>query len=502
MIGIKIGDEFLDLPPDVTFGLEIYNSLVQEDFTPGMLSYPVMALPSPKNQRLLGWPGLLNKPGGTTAAIPCGLYLFNTLYKPGLLKVGRSNAKGTSINFQSDAGDISTGKDIPLQDIDLGTDVLSFQTTNIYPDANFVLAPVKNSAFYDSKNADFAGYLNYYDGGFQVNTGLNQYAIVPFPFFSYIFRKVMAHFGYTVTEGWLDSEEIRRVIIYNNYALDLRAETGLNDYQTAIDFRNHVPDIKVGEFLRAVKSFFCLGYIFDPIAKTLEIVPRGNVLADLGYTDITPRIEKAYETEPNTSDGFTLEMQMDAGDELTKPEIITWPKYKVGNGAETIATGAGTLEMYRGTDALKPYRSWLVPEAKQKGSSPEFGLGTNKFTLRLLNYHGMQPDSLGGRYPLASWDTINYSGSKVGTLALRWEGPKGLYQQCWKSWLTWRTTTIPIDRGIRLDLVDLKTMDMKRKLLMGGPEGTVKALFERYSLTISNKDGIKTAKGQFLKVDL
>lgn len=312
----------------------------------------------------------------------------------------------------------------------------------------------------------------------------------------------MAHFGYTVLTGWLDTPAIAKLFIYNTYALD-KLSGSLNIYETAIDFKNHVPDMKAAEFLKAVRSRFFLDYHFDTKAKTLEIIPLRDIINDQQYLDFTEKIESDYDTAPNNTDGFTLEMALDSGDDLTKSDTTTWNRYIIGNGTDPITTAISTLEMYRGQDSITPARSWLIPEAKQKGSSILFDLGTNKCGLRLLSYLGMQPDSVGNDYPLASWDVINYDGDTVeDTEGLRWDGATGIYQTYAKDWLDFRAATRSIDRSVRLSIVDLLTLNHARKWLSRGSEGTVKMIYEKLSFSISNKNGIKPTKGSFFKVNL
>jgi hypothetical protein len=495
----------LDLNPNTTFGIEINSPFFRTDQTPGTVTYPV-TLPATRNNRmLLGFPEMLANQTSAPIEIPCQLFLEGVLWRIGVLRYrGYNSDKGGSysVNFQADAGDFqSLTRDVSLRSMDLGTDVLSLTVKDIFPAANYALFPVRNGGFYDSKNEAFQGYLNYYQGGgFRSNATTNDYAITPFPYLVGILKKVIETYGYYLKGTWLEEEWVRRLVIYNNNALD-KLTGNLNTYKTAIAFCNHVPDMKVGEFLQAIRILFGLAYQFDATTKTVEIIRLKEVIADLSYLDWTPKAERNYSEEPADANGFTLRQQIETSDDLNQTLSTGWADYKVGSGRQEITTAASTLHMVRETDPLTPARQWLLPATKQQGTSLPFETGDNSFSLRLLSYQGLQADSQGNTYPLGTAVAEKYSGTLAGAKGLQWAGTGGRSED-WSAWLDFLAQARPIERTIRLNMVDLVSLNPAKKIMIQAPEGTVKAFWNKISLTASLKDGIGKAKVSFIKTPL
>jgi len=500
MIGFNINDEALDLEPGTMVQVEYFSSLFDVDRIPGMLTYPITLPWSKKNKRLLGFPGQLSVRSYRKEPFACSMYLSN-LWRVGKLFVLGTSDKGISVNFQSDVGDLGEAfKNDSLRDLDLGTDQLVDAVRDIYPATKYALFPVRNPAFYDGKNPDFCQYLNYYDGGFKtnLNSSVHRHARTPFPYLVYIMRRVMAHYGYTLSGAWLEEEETRRLVIYNTQSLD-QPGSASNAFRSGIRFNEHVPDMKVNEFMKAIRAAFGLAYIFNTTTKTMEILRLRDVICNTDYVDWRPRNLHVKEWKPNESEGFRLELKPDSGDALNEQLPDTAFVYQTGKGKQAISTALGTLQMHRGEDALKAGRHWLLPEASQKGGSAIFG-GEAKFSLRLLSYRGLQPDNAGALYPLGTSSTANYGNQEIGSMALAWSGTKGLYEQCHRHWLEFLSETETIETEIDLNMSDLRTLRQELKVMVRDEQAYLKALWGKVSVSVSLQDGIKRAKVPLYKV--
>lgn len=97
------------------------------------------------------------------------------------------------------------------------------------------------------------------------------------------------------------------------------------------------------------------------------------------------------------------------------------------------------------TPAADTGREWLIPRSDQAGifdGLPDFF--RSEFSNSLLYYHGLRKDNQENLYPLGSCDRYDFLGNTIdfeGTpayihdLALRWEGPHGIYEKRYKAWL-------------------------------------------------------------------
>lgn len=506
MIDLKLNHTSLDLGGNANIGLELTSPLFQRNNIPGSISYPFTIPATPNNRRQLNHPELLSSTEQFKTYSDVQLYIEHILYKIGTLKIQDTSDKDYRINFKSDSGDIQEKiKDVKLADIDLGTATLDYNIINsTYPTAKYQLFPLKNPDFYGENNTEFAKYLNYYTpaGAFATNTlGNNQYAIVPFPYLRHILDRIGTHLGYTFTGTWLSEADVQRTVIYNNYALD-NLNAGNNDFITAangIDFKNHVPDITIGQFFVALQNYFGLAFIFNPILKTCQLVRLTDVANNREYIDWTSRTEPGYKNVPYEYLGFELLQSEDSQDKLFEEQDKEWLEQRVDNGGKEIATMASTLFMRTETDEINS-RAWTIPEAKQPGSSPEFDQGINDFTLRFLVYRGLQPDGSANNYPLGTWDINNHAGSAItgAEKTLRWAGSNGLYQQNYKAWLDLFKNTRYVERKTRLNIEDLLNFDWTKKIQIDH----VRYLPVTLRLQVNQKTGIQTANVKLFKVNL
>lgn len=84
------------------------------------------------------------------------------------------------------------------------------------------------------------------------------------------------------------------------------------------------------------------------------------------------------------------------------------------------------------------WRGWRIPSTKQSGVFE--GIPTNlknDCSKSLLFYRGLQKDSLGNDYPMATNDVYDYEGNQIADLSLRLDGPHGIYVKKLKPFVEW-----------------------------------------------------------------
>lgn len=123
---------------------------------------------------------------------------------------------------------------------------------------------------------------------------------------------------------------------------------------------------------------------------------------------------------------------MHDGDDLTNPAYTYYRIVKYRKPGEEIdESWAFNYSM----DMEVSRRFWRVPFVAEKGSSPAWNQKENKPALRLLFYRGMQKDSNGNLYPLASTDVINYEGKIIAQNSLHLNSQYGTYEKHLRRWL-------------------------------------------------------------------
>jgi len=476
MIGLLVAAGWLELAGG-SISLDISNPYFSTDSVPGTTTYPFGVSRTPGNQVRLNFPDVRADQGERVADEPCQLYLEGVLRWVGaLVYLDCDEEKDLyEYSFVADAADLASRIDgVSLPGLDLGTVPLE-----LVPDAaDYALPCLRNAAFYEADKVPAYGQvINYYQGGaYQLNPGGKRAPIVPFLRLVPLLRRVYGALGYAVSGPWLDTEEARQAIVYSDRA----AEDAAGNVLVEFVLNRHVPDIGVAEFTVALQQVFGLAYDFHPVRRELRIRALRDVIADPAYVARTGA--GLARTTAVTGDGYTLEMALEADDELNKTLDTGWAKLVIGKGKQGVSTAAGTLHVVREADPLAPGREWAVPAVAAKGASPAFDNGDDsRCGLRLLYDRGLQADSLGRPYPLATWDARDYAGARVGASTLRWAGEDGLYATWHAAWLGFLDRATTKERPMQFGIADLLSLDPARKELVEGK----KYLWEKVSLSLS-----------------
>ncbi|OUJ69133.1 hypothetical protein [Hymenobacter crusticola] len=448
MIRLTTDDGQLQLPAD-SLSIDVLNPYFEADAIPGISTQAFALSWTRENLRLLNFPHRYRGAGGPPA-VPAYLYLDGPLWQRGALVYRECDEQRQKLtyNFAAAATDLQTQiSGVNIRDLNLGSVPLVLTPTA----ADYALLPVRNSAFYGDKNTSFKGIVNHYrNGGYSTGAA---FAICPQPRLVPALRKIMGYFGYTLTGAWLEQEEVQQLVIYSDRAAELAGGGVDSEFKLA----SYLPSMTVGELLIALQKLFCIGYVFDSKRKEMRLQPLGPVVSfPATYID---RSGFKLKSKPNTTNGFTLQQSPEGDDELDKTLDTGGRQMRVGAGAETIETKAGTLHMVQEQDPHGS-RSWLVPAIEAKGASLAYGLGEeSRCGLRLFYDRGLQPDSAGGQYPLGTSGTVNYNGASVGESSLLWDGPQGLYLRSYQAWLDFRSRAVETEYEVTFSLGDLLALE-------------------------------------------
>lgn len=477
MISISVDDQTIDINDSASFSIGAKSPFTLPGELYGPKVYNVSALDSRRNARIFQFSNLLNNTARVRTYANAQIRFSDLLWKIGTLKL-RDFSGAYNFSFHSDAGDIESRiKNRNLPDIDFGTAASDMNVTDIYPAANHVYFTVKNPGFYGTKNPSYSGYVNLYNDALSrlwnpTDDG-DSYTITPFPFLLFILRKIFEDLGYFGISGdWTTDENIRRVVIYNNY-----------DHRTGtITYNKHVPPISIGSFLIDTAIFFGITYIVDPVTRLVEIKKISDWVSNTAYTDLNNRANSGYKVEPNENDGFLFRMVADSVDKVFESSP-SWIEERIGNGSEVVETRASPLSMIEEVNPLGA--DWEIPHVDQVGSGPAFDLEVDaRGGLRFMLFDGMQTDSLGNDYPQGHYLRSGFS--------LRWSGADGIIDRCYTEWMDWKSYTEYMERTVELTLVQLLQLDTGRKVMIDN----LKWVVDEYEASIQsrgNPDRIKTS---------
>lgn len=543
----------------VKFNLTLKNPMFMRDTLEGSYIFNFNLPASDRNRAILDFPDRMEKHDQTWKDYDCRI-LFNghTVVDNSTISVKETNENVFVANVKVGTGNFFYQvQDKTLKDIDLGGNRLlgsSFEhpisyfnsiVNGGYPNYDFTLFPVKNPTFYKGTriNDDWETkyyYANYYKEGsfYHSSADGSGGTYTPFPYVPYLIDRIFNTHGYVSGKNqFLLNADLLNLVIYSNFTnVTTFAYTDPGPPATIIqspvgskyvNLRNYVPDLKVLDFIQALKLFGVSLFINDK-TREFKFLFLKDVINSTAYKDITSSIIKGNKKEKNDFDGYRLAYDFnndDYADNHVKTSLDDYnvlapvstfsnlvitidtkvndvrlvedvDKYYVFNYDETFGYDWRPLshrfqdlndgnENYKFNSMFSPLlmvsgvddhedrpsaRIWEVPVIEQAGTNPYF-LDENGFPfkndagLKFLFFRGMQKDSANNDYPMGSNDVYDRANNKIANanLSLKWEGQYGLYENCLKDYLDWRKRTIPAEFKRRMDPVSIFETDFSEK---------------------------------------
>ena len=310
---------------------------------------------------------------------------------------------------------------------------------------------------------------------------------IPFFNFKYVLMQAFAAVGYIPTGEFINSTWWNDLHIFNTTALEYYSPIVYQDYNRKIFPADHVPDIELVDFFKAVFDFFNIFPIFDGNGYA-DLRYRTNILFEKKVLDITHRCSPDFTStykESGENTGYKLDYTWDAADgypgdrikdlatktlvatvatlpnlgtlsigrPLTTDDIayvaaenmyyvvanavsipILWDAwsegldpYSTGDEARTVETGISTLCTYVEFDidaALFVRKNRLA--ARQTGTyyTNKLARVVNPFALRLFYITKQLVDGL--EVPMSHNHNLNTAGSAIQQHSLALKGPAGL----------------------------------------------------------------------------
>jgi hypothetical protein len=328
-----------------------------------------------------------------------------------------------------------------------------------------VFIPVYNPASVEETEPPtaFRSHVNYwynsilFGGNYFINTysDIDQQAHFEAPFFrlNYMLQKACEFLGFTATGSVFTDPVMMKKCIYTRVVK--------YNYKQAVDRVAHLssnlymPDISIGEFLKAINARYGLSLDFNYQTKTATFHTFEYLLNQAKVHDLSNYIEQVTEIKTTETKGISIYLETDANDALYQTELsngsfINVPTsiLKIGNpDAKDTHLAVGTLKQrYRNSgselegEPISVMTRQLVVDENEQTQKIFFapdnrttgrGRGTNgvqvtgtvreefipqsdaaKSNLRIINYEGLV--SLGGLrlYPKSTSDELNESDAK------------------------------------------------------------------------------------------
>lgn len=361
---------FLDINPGTVLDVEEMGEAFDEDIRTGTFTLPTDLPWTDKNRRLFGFSERLENFSNIPKQFKCDVYSngwpeiisgqLTVLEKNGTFSYSRGSFSSTIAGTKGLFGTFIKNK--KLTDLQLGgkiqwagkdsrdfaNDVMKGVELN-YPHLGF--APVAIEGFIQTDRPDFTDEFLAKDtvNTVVINAAASEwifgrptaadpntaaapgeeeyvhYRTVPFFRMKYVLKKIFEEHNFKVSGAIIDDNFWDDVFIFNNYGIEdyLPFAPSFSDINRSIDPKNHVPDMLIADFLRAVFAYLNVYPSFQN-AEEVKLVYRKNILKEKKIFSLNTvsghEFNSSFEnTEPE--DGYTLDYGWDSADQYYSDRV-------------------------------------------------------------------------------------------------------------------------------------------------------------------------------------
>lgn len=298
------------LKPDTQIEVERTN-LFFNDY--GEHSLPVELPDTDHNRELTGWPDRLAVSSKPKADIPCVIEDGAFLLAGSQAVLGaRRKEKITTTVCLNEGELLSRIKDVQLSDIYAGEVVPGVATVSqgmafcqsllANQDPDFAIFPLlvdfgdqrrqlnrleKMDASGNISSSGTIGFYNAFERIQQDSEDADQvilpsgYYITPFVRVSSVLRRVFSHFGYTLQDSFLTTQQPFSTMVFVNNTVDALLNGD-------ILMQHLLPDCMVSTLLDVFRKKFCLEFIPDEVNKTVSVMRFTDMLGSVPSADLSP----------------------------------------------------------------------------------------------------------------------------------------------------------------------------------------------------------------------
>jgi hypothetical protein len=316
--GIKIGNTFLDLYPNTQLSYVLntpfYLGGELGDAIPGSLVFSVKVPLSPRNNKRLRFPGLIDNAWEWIEKAECSVYTEGVALWFGQLEVvAPSTEKDANIRITiNSAAALQSAK---MNELDLG--IFNTTTQNPFtwadnavlnPDFNnFMFAPVWNPDFWvnQDRKHDKSEIQNHWTAaGFDTvpnqpdkPTVLPNYTpLTPFPKLGFVLDRLFQSVGYRTKNRFQTTHELKRLILYANASMTNKDGTlTATKFPLSYGLSGNTQSL----FIRNLCRKFSIAPFFNAEEREVELIPFGEIYESGTAHDWTKKQLSGYELSKN-----------------------------------------------------------------------------------------------------------------------------------------------------------------------------------------------------------
>lgn len=372
--------------------------------------------------------------------------------------------------------------------------------TTTASDPDYVFPTFYNREMFPESGGASAHWVNSYVSNEYENPDSYGDKFTPCFTLKYIIKNLFSELGYTLSGAVLEDDFFKSLILYNNTLLNVSRYKGTSrvagDHEPpiVIDPVQHMPKVSCGSFISNITKRVGYTFVFNTVAKTVEIFKLNDVETLTKVLNITERSSVDYTIAPQErKSGAYITLADPKNDSEATSTFVRSSKYAPVAvvdtaaslptdtsviGSDDIAFVEDVFQYYRATvsgtvtwsyeatliDELKAgneeikvqsdfvpisvtnyyngAHTWLIPVVEEAVNhyenyinAGEYGVTDEPYDLRLLVWQGLQENSNGDEYPLASVENKDYAGTVLNTHSLTYRGDNGVYIRNFSNWV-------------------------------------------------------------------
>lgn len=430
---IFIDQQAADLDPGMNILLERYNPMLDFDTIQGAKVLDFTLPFTARNNAIFSNFGHPQAPYQFREYL-CEKRAAGRTVERGYIQLKSVSPSGFVVFFTQNLGEIfGDYQAVMLNKLPLGSEAVpsSFVANTDITTAKYCLPKIQNSAFYSTNGSSigYSGYVNNYSSSYTAGPK------VPMLSVHWVLKKIGEITNFKFKGAFMDDARMKRLIFYNTFSLD---------NATVIEYANHLPEMTIPELLKELRKLFNLSLFFDVWRRECTISYVDELLKKPVEKNWSKKFPFLQSKSPELQNRIELDWELDTGDELMKEPISAFDRYTTPaiNGNEllfSVKTRFSTLQM-----------NGLLPRAEQVGISEQFNQKSNKFSPRLLFWHGLVSG-----VPTAS--------SSYQDITLGFQGANGCQARFYAQYEKFRRKTFSVITPANLTTNDLAEIDLHQR---------------------------------------
>lgn len=423
MYEITIDGQKADLNVGESVVLERHNPLLNFETIPGAIVNNFQLPFSPKNDQIFDF-AIHPQTRFTKRSYYCEKKADGVVIEKGTIELIDIAADGYVVAFTSNLSEFfGDYQRIMLNKLALGSETIpvSPEKNPDYLTAKYCWPTILNAEFYGTEvQAGWNGKMNEWTGAV-----LNAHARVPMMFFRFVLDKLAILCNFTYSGSFVESEVFKRLLVYNTFSLD---------DATSISYANHLPELSVIDLFLELRKLLNLRITLNPASRVVSIDFGDAYFGQSAKLDWTTKAVPTKSRSPIRNNRLELDWEIDSNDGILKVIPADFDVYQTdGDGfLFPIKSAFSTLKKNVGGLSI----------TSQKGITPRFAQGGEKFSPRLLFWNGN------------SVATNEYS-----TYRLAWHGANSIPVRFWANFEKFRLNTAYKTNPINLNAVDVAAIN-------------------------------------------